>query len=126
MSATLDRVMVTSISGSPGAFGAFYAHRVTPTLTAPVQPRGRAVPQDRVDISAAGRQQATESTAEPAEEQGAAQSGKTGAPPGAPQERDTTARRALDSLRQRDQEVRLHEQAHLLAAGPYAKGAPSY
>jgi hypothetical protein len=34
--------------------------------------------------------------------------------------------RALESLRQRDREVRLHEQAHLLAAGPYAKGAPSY
>jgi hypothetical protein len=29
-------------------------------------------------------------------------------------------------LRKRDQEVRLHEQAHLLAAGPYAQGGPRF
>jgi hypothetical protein len=91
-----------------------------------VQPRERGVPQDRVDISAAGRQQATESAEELAGEHTAAQSGETGLPPGALQEPDTTAQRTIESLRQRDQEVRLHEQAHLLAAGPYAKGAPSY
>jgi hypothetical protein len=117
---------VTPVSGSPVAFGLFHTRRVASSLTLPVQPRERAVRQDRVDISATGRQQATESAAEPAGEQAAAQRGETGLPPGAPQELETTARRALESLRQRDQEVRLHEQAHLLAAGPYAKGAPSY
>src|SRR5215813_8587738 len=122
MSPTLDRVMVTPVSGATGAFGLFHTRRLASSLTLPVQPRERAVRQDRVDISAAGRQQATESAAE----QAAAQRGATGLPPGAPQELETTARRALESLRQRDQEVRLHEQAHLLAAGPYAKGAPSY
>jgi hypothetical protein len=118
--------MVTPVSGSTGAFGLFRTRHVTSSLTLPVQPRERAVRQDHVDISAAGRQQATKSAAEPAGEQAVTQGGETGLPPGAPQELETTARRALESLRQRDQEVRLHEQAHLLAAGPYAKGAPSY
>jgi hypothetical protein len=118
--------MVTPVSGSTVAFGLFHSRRVASALTLPVQPRERAVRQDRVDISAAGRQQATESTQEPAGEQAAAQREETGLPPGASPELETTARRALESLRQRDQEVRLHEQAHLLAAGPYAKGAPSY
>jgi SprA-related family len=126
MSPTLDRVMVAPVSGSPVAFGLFHMRRVASTPILSGQPRERAVPQNRVDISAAGRQQATESAEEPAGEQTAAQSGETGLPPGALQEQETTAQRALESLRQRDQEVRLHEQAHLLAAGPYAKGAPSY
>ena len=118
--------MVTPVSGATGAFGLFHTRRVASSLTLPVQPRERAVRQDRVDISAAGRQQATESAAEPAGEPAVAPSGETSLPPGAPPEREATAQRALESLRQRDQEVRLHEQAHLLAAGPYAKGAPSY
>ncbi len=118
--------MVTPVSGSSVAFGLFPTRHVASTLTLSVQPHERAVPQDRVDISAAARQQATESAAEPAGEHPAAQSGEDSLPPGAPQELEPTARRALESLRQRDQEVRLHEQAHLLAAGPYAKGAPSY
>src|SRR5262245_6945957 len=122
MSPTLDRVMVTPVSGTPVAFGGFHTRRVSSTLTSPVQPRGRAVPQDRVDISAAGQQQATEATEEPVGEQVAAPAGETALPPGAPPELETAARRELESLRQRDQEVRQHEQAHLLAAGPYAKG----
>ncbi|PHR95948.1 MAG: hypothetical protein COA78_29390 [Blastopirellula sp.] len=32
----------------------------------------------------------------------------------------------VTELKQRDQEVRSHEQAHLAAAGPYAKGGPSF
>lgn len=32
----------------------------------------------------------------------------------------------VDQLKQRDNEVRQHEQAHLAAAGPYALGGPSY
>jgi len=34
--------------------------------------------------------------------------------------------RLLQKLRQVDREVRAHEQAHLMAAGPYARGAPHY
>ncbi len=32
----------------------------------------------------------------------------------------------LDELKQRDREVRQHEQAHKAAAGPYARGGPTY
>lgn len=32
----------------------------------------------------------------------------------------------VDELQARDREVRAHEQAHLAAAGPYAKGGPTY
>jgi hypothetical protein len=32
----------------------------------------------------------------------------------------------VDELQARDREVRTHEQAHLSAAGPYAKGGPTY
>jgi hypothetical protein len=35
-------------------------------------------------------------------------------------------KKTLEYLRKRDMEVRRHEQAHLMAAGPYAMGAPSY
>ncbi|MDA0690894.1 MAG: putative metalloprotease CJM1_0395 family protein [Nitrospinae bacterium] len=35
-------------------------------------------------------------------------------------------RQALTELKTRDREVRAHEQAHLAAAGPYAKGPPSF
>lgn len=34
--------------------------------------------------------------------------------------------RLLMKLRQVDREVRAHEQAHLMAAGPYARGSPHY
>lgn len=32
----------------------------------------------------------------------------------------------VKKLKERDQHVRMHEQAHLAAAGPYAKGAPKF
>jgi hypothetical protein len=118
--------MVTPVSGSPTVFELLHTRRLTSPLTLPAQPRERTRPQDRVDVSATGRQQMIAPAAEPAGEQTAAQSGEASLPSATPQELETTARRALESLRQRDQEVRLHEQAHLLAAGPYAKGAPSY
>ena len=118
--------MVTPISGSPVVFGLFHtphcrldAHPARPAARA----RGATRPRGHLcGWAAASDRTAGEQAGEPA----AAQSGETGLPPGAPQELETAARRAFESLRQRDQEVRLHEQAHLLAAGPYAKGAPSY
>ena len=118
--------MVTPLSGSSVAIGFLHTRRGGPTLTPPAQPPGRVVLPDRVDISAAGQQQTTEAAGEPTEAPAATPDAETALLPGAPQELETAARRALESLRQRDQEVRLHEQAHLLAAGPYAKGAPSY
>ena len=35
-------------------------------------------------------------------------------------------REVVDQLAARDREVRAHEQAHLTAAGPYARGGPTY
>ena len=35
-------------------------------------------------------------------------------------------RKAIDKLRQRDQEVRAHEQAHIAAGGAYVRGGASY
>lgn len=35
-------------------------------------------------------------------------------------------KKMVEELRQRDAEVRRHEQAHKAAAGPYAKGSPTY
>ena len=35
-------------------------------------------------------------------------------------------RKEVEELKQRDREVRTHEQAHAMAAGQYAKGGPSY
>jgi hypothetical protein len=97
--------MVTPVSGSPTAFELFHTRRLTSPLTLPVPPRERTRLQDRVDISATGRQQETTHAAGPAEEQTAAQRREAGLPSGAPQELETTTRRALESLRQRDQEV---------------------
>ncbi len=39
---------------------------------------------------------------------------------------DVEAQAALLQLAQRDREVRAHEQAHVMAAGPYARGGPTY
>lgn len=38
----------------------------------------------------------------------------------------TEQQKVVDKLKQRDTEVRRHEQAHLTAAGPYASGGPSF
>ncbi|MGE3536956.1 MAG: putative metalloprotease CJM1_0395 family protein [Candidatus Tectimicrobiota bacterium] len=84
-----------------------------------------AVPGDRVELSAAGRQQGAQRAAAPT----AAEPGQAPAAPTTPSsvnELDATAQRVLQELRQRDTEVRLHEQAHLLAAGRFATGGPQY
>jgi hypothetical protein len=60
--------MVIPVSGSSAVFGLFHTRRVASTPTLSGQRRERAVLQDRVDISAVGRQQATESAEEPAGE----------------------------------------------------------
>ncbi len=50
----------------------------------------------------------------------------SGAGPGTEAELSPEEKQVLDELKARDREVRAHEQAHLAAAGPYAKGPPSY
>ncbi len=80
---------------------------------------------DRVAISHAGRQQLQGSASGQAST-GSAEESRAGQALLPPDDLDTTAQQALQALRQRDREVRLHEQAHLLTAGPFAKGAPQY
>ncbi len=63
------------------------------------------VSEDQVTISTAARQQLQAAT------------GKAQTP---------EAQRIIAELRRRDSQVRAHEQAHLSAAGRYAKGGPSY
>jgi len=119
--------MVLPVSGYPTTFGSFHVHSsalARPPQALPAEP---GVPEDSVNVSAAGRQKAREATGAQTVEPGESPSGDTGAPtPGTAAELDATDRRVLQALRQRDQEVRLHEQAHLLAAGPHATGGPSY
>lgn len=122
-----DSIMVTPIARYAVAFAPLQARSATPAYTPQTVPGGPAVPEDSVNISAAGRQQARDAAGDQTAAQGEADGGGTGLPtPGTSQELDATAQRVLQSLRQRDQEVRLHEQAHLLAAGPHATGGPSY
>jgi hypothetical protein len=49
-----------------------------------------------------------------------------GAGPRTEAELSAEEKQALADLKARDREVRAHEQAHLAAAGPYAKGPPSF
>ncbi|VAX32970.1 SrpA-related protein [hydrothermal vent metagenome] len=49
-----------------------------------------------------------------------------GAGPRSEAELSPEEKQALDDLKARDRDVRAHEQAHLAAAGPYAKGPPSF
>ncbi len=53
---------------------------------------------------------------------------QTRAAPGAERsgELDSREQREVEQLKRRDREVRTHEQAHLAAAGPLARGGPSY
>ncbi len=86
--------------------------------------------QDRVSLSQkgsalAGENGETASADRPAE---AASSEKAAnrARPRTETELTPEEKQLLDQLRSRDREVRSHEQAHKAAAGPYAKGPPTY
>jgi hypothetical protein len=54
------------------------------------------------------------------------QGSSSGAGPRTEAELSAEEKQVLDDLKARDREVRAHEQAHLAAAGPYAKGPPSF
>ena len=115
--------MVTPVTGSPVAFGFVHTRRVASSLTLPVQPRERAVRQDRVDISRlddSKRQRAEEPVGEQPRLRG-----ETGLPPGAPQElrQRPGARSSLcvNATKRCDCTNR-----HIFWLRPYAKGAPSY
>jgi len=123
----VDGVMVTPVAAYTAPSVPVPTRSTAPTRTLQPAPVGSAVRDDSVTVSAAGRQPAGDAAADQAGGPGAAPRRATGVPgPGTPVALDTTEQRVLQALRQRDQEVRLHEQAHLAAAGPYARGGPSY
>jgi hypothetical protein len=65
----------------------------------------------------------TEFSAEGLRKAGAKPSGQGETPPAGQDQKDT---QALESLRQRDREVRAHEQAHVAAGGNLVRGAASF
>ncbi|RMF90863.1 MAG: hypothetical protein D6736_06135 [Nitrospinota bacterium] len=71
--------------------------------------------RDRVSLSEQGKETGREASGQPAAPQ---QGGGRGL--------DPREERIVEELRQRDQEVRAHEQAHLMAAGRYARGGPRF
>lgn len=76
---------------------------------------GAATPRDRLELSPAAR------TAPPAGQASNAVESTPGASELTPEQ---DAR--VQELKRRDAEVRTHEQAHLAAAGPHARGGPSF
>ncbi|WP_136808329.1 putative metalloprotease CJM1_0395 family protein [Desulfosediminicola flagellatus] len=76
-------------------------------------------PEDKVSLSPEGRQAAQE-TSNPQDQSEEASN--------AEQNTALTAeeQKQLQQLKSRDREVRIHEQAHLAAAGQYAAGGPSF
>lgn len=91
----------------------------------------RLAEEDRVSLS--GASPLGEKTASHASAGGPNHNGEEGnsgagnqAGPRAEADLSQEEKQALSELKTRDREVRAHEQAHLAAAGPYAKGPPSY
>jgi hypothetical protein len=86
---------------------------------------------DKVSLS--GKSPLESRSASGSAEQGLGENGENKNSGSAPQagprseaELSPEEKQALDDLKARDREVRAHEQAHLAAAGPYAKGPPSF
>jgi hypothetical protein len=102
------------------------------------------ITQDRVDLSQASLKLAENSSSESSstgnsssgdssadnnlatESEGEEGSGSQAAGPKTELQLTEEERRILNQLKARDAEVRAHEAAHLAAAGPHAKGAPTF
>ena len=54
------------------------------------------------------------------------EAGTSSSPAGDSQELSEEEQREVEKLKDRDREVRAHEQAHVAAAGPYSRGGPKY
>ncbi|MBM3225276.1 MAG: catalase [Candidatus Tectomicrobia bacterium] len=117
--------MVTALVGVNGSSGNSHLLRVVSPAVAQTPSPQAVDTDDRVQLSTAGRERAA--TAAEAGGNTPADAAETPfASPAAAAELDPAVQQTLEALRQRDQEVRQHEQAHLLAAGPYAKGGARY
>jgi len=90
------------------------------SLDRPSAPNSSTKDKDTVSISQYGREQAKKSgkdtTTKPAND----------AKPTNDMQLDSQELQQLSALKQRDREVRTHEQAHLSAAGQYARGGASF
>lgn len=88
------------------------------------------LPQDKVTLSEAGRRYSAGLTRERGEsgesEHTAAAPKGSAATAAALDELTAEEQQAVFKLKQRDREVRAHEQAHLANAGQYASGGPTY
>lgn len=119
------------------------SHTYTSITSQPIQKRSvtsarenshaHPLPKDRLTISDAGRQrqQAANGLTQPPS--GVSEDRVTISPAARQhllasnrQVEDTETQCRIAELQHRDSEVRAHEQAHLAAAGSYAKGGPSY
>lgn len=128
-----------------GLFGLFGRSGTQPGAIPPQDQEAAspgAVPTDTVEISersrqllAAEAQNATAPTGEtPEAPQATAATSATEADPtaaaeeesGNPQELSQEEQEQVKELKDRDREVRTHEQAHMAAAGGYSQGGPSY
>lgn len=117
--ATLDRV---ELSPAARAFQAEQASRVAPQDNAPpATPDPRAAPPAPTPATAPATSdpRAPENESQPSADP-TAERGADGEP------LDESEQEQLVELKQRDQEVRRHEEAHLAAAGQYASGGPTY
>lgn len=106
----------------------------SPLLSAYQAPRRAAqprtddeMPDDRVALSPTARHLSQSSSDRATQPEGEdPESDKAVQPTGALQELSESDHRVITDLSQRDREVRTHEMAHLLAAGPHARGGPQY
>lgn len=113
-----------SIAVSPGVLQPDPQRNISSNPSSPDDPSesGGQV-TDRVEISAAGRQRAAEKIAKDSDTKKVSGSGATDA-----DEMELTQEElhSVDELKQRDREVRAHEQAHLANAGQYAGGGATF
>ena len=82
--------------------------------------------EDRVTLSGKRTSPLEASQQSPAADSASEKKEAHSAAPRSEVELSEEERQLLDQLRSQDREVRAHEQAHKAAAGPYAKGTPTY
>lgn len=92
----------------------------------PVQPQINNSASYSVDISSDARDMARQENGATAQNSEVSRADASSAKPNGAEGLEQTELRQLATLKQRDTEVRSHEQAHLAAAGQYARGSASF
>ena len=116
-----------------GVAAALRSQPVQPVAATPVgDDAASETREDKVTLSAAGLDQSREgggkeAAANPAQEESEKKTATTGQKMNSGSQSLTEAElQMVQDLKQRDREVKTHEQAHLASAGQYARGGPSY